>query len=57
MPFNKKKPLPYLVKVFKKDIKDLYRFSKGLANNVKVANEAESDSLCNDDFVVKATPL
>lgn len=37
--------------------KDLYYDSKGLANNVHVANKAGDFHLGNDDFIVAATPL
>jgi hypothetical protein len=51
-----KKTLTTLVKV-KKTEKDLYRKSKGLANNVHVANKAGEDNSRNDDFIAEATPL
>jgi hypothetical protein len=41
----------------KKIQKDLYRKSKGLANNVMVANKAGEIISRIDDFIVAATPL
>jgi hypothetical protein len=37
--------------------KNLYRFSKGLANNVKVANKAGEMNTRNDDFIVQLLPF
>ncbi|WP_215033317.1 hypothetical protein [Bacillus sp. ISL-37] len=46
-----------MVKALKHIEKDLYHDSKGLANNVHVANKAGDFHLGNDDFIVAATPL
>jgi hypothetical protein len=57
-PDNKqKRPLPIAGKglTYKKD--PYQPNGKGLANNDKVANIAESTKLRNDDYIVKATPL
>jgi hypothetical protein len=51
-----KKTLTTLVKV-KKIEKDLYRKSKGLANNVHVANKAGEVNSRNDDFIVQLLPF
>lgn len=45
-----------MAKVYKQKIPSPLS-GKGLANNVSVANKAESTRLRDDDYAVKATPL
>lgn len=46
-----------MVKASKIHRKDLYRKSKGLANNVIVANKAGETCSRNDDFIVQLLPF